>query len=111
MYVRICTWECDLQKADEAVEMFRRDIIPAMKRHPECIGMQMMGDGTHRVTLSIFKSEQDYRAFLDKKTEFGGYMDKFAETYVEGSWPTILDYPILISSVDTAAGEGEHDRT
>ena len=99
MYVRTSHWRCKPEFAEESVRLFRHLVFETMESEPDCLAMQLLGEGEARVAVTVFSSEESYRAWKRRTAEIERITDAFAHMYVDGERPTPFDYPILASKV------------
>ena len=99
MYIRTAHWKCKPECSDEAMELFRTLVLSTMEKEPDCIGMQLMGEGNNRIAVSIFRSEAAYRDWKTRTKDLKGITDAFAHMYIDDEAPVPFDYPILVSRI------------
>lgn len=99
MYIRTSHWRCKAEFAKESVELFEDLVFEIMENEPDCLAMQLMGEGESRIAVTVFSSESAYRAWKRRTADIQGITDAFAYMYVDGEPPRPFDYPILASRV------------
>ena len=107
MYIRTSHWKCKPECHEESVTLFRSLVLSTMEDEPDCIGMQLMGEGDDRIAVSIFRSEAAYLDWKARTEHLKGITDAFAHMYVGDQPPVPFDYPILVSGIfrDTRAND------
>ncbi|MDE0208847.1 MAG: antibiotic biosynthesis monooxygenase [Boseongicola sp.] len=104
MYVRTSHWRCKPEFADESVKLFRSLVFETMESEPDCLAMQLMGEGEARIAVTVFSSEDAYLAWKARTADLKGITDAFAYMYVDGEAPKPFDYPLLASRVYDRGG-------
>ena len=99
MYVRTSHWRCKPEFAEESARLFRELVFRTMESEPDCLAMQLMGEGEARIAVTVFSSEARYRAWKARTADIEGITDAFAHMYVDDEPPRPFDYPILASRV------------
>ena len=99
MYVRTSHWRCRPEFAEDSVHLFRQLVFKAMESEPDCLAMQLMGEGEARIAVTVFSSEETYRAWKRRTADIEHITDAFAHMYVDGERPKPFDYPMLASKV------------
>ncbi len=99
MYIRTSHWRCKAQYAEESVELFEDLVFRTMENEPDCLAMQLMGEGESRIAVTVFSSESAYRAWKRRTAHIQGITDAFAHMYIDGEPPRPFDYPILASRI------------
>ena len=99
MYVRTSHWRCKPEFAEASVRLFRQLVFETMESEPDCVAMQLLGEGEARIAVTVFSSEEAYRAWKVRTANIERITDAFAHMYVDDERPTPFDYPILASKV------------
>lgn len=81
------------------MRLFRHLVFKTMESEPDCLAMQLLGEGEARVAVTVFSSEESYRAWIRRTADIERITDAFAHMYVDGERPMPFDYPILASKV------------
>ena len=99
MYIRTAHWKCKPECSEESIELFRTLVLQTVEKDPDCIGIQLMGEGTNRIAVTIFRSEAEYRNWKRRTKNLKGITDAFAHMYIDDEPPVPFDYPILVSRI------------
>jgi len=99
MYIRTSHWRCKPEFEQESVRLFEELVLPTMENEPNCLAMQLMGEGEARIAVTVFSSEDAYNSWKRSTATIRKVTDAFAEMYIDGERPRPFDYPLLVSHV------------
>ena len=99
MYVRTSHWRCKPEFAEESARLFKELVFRVMEHEPDCLAMQLMGEGEARIAVTVFSSEEAYRAWKRRTTDIRDITDAFSHMYVDDEAPRPFDYPLLASRI------------
>ncbi len=109
MYVRTSHWKCKAEFEEESIRLFEKLVFKTMESEPDCLAMQLMGEGQDRIAVTVFSSEEAYRSWKKRTGDIKGITDAFAHMYLDGVPPRPYDYMLLASKIYDRDRNGGRD--
>ena len=109
MYVRTSHWKCKAEFEEESIRLFEKLVFKTMESEPDCLAMQLMGEGQDRIAVTVFSSEEAYRSWKKRTGDIKGITDAFAHMYLDGVPPRPFDYMLLASKIYDRDRNGGRD--
>ena len=95
MFIRVTRWEMRPERWDDALALFRDEVVPFLERQPGFLRVLFGGDAISRrgVTITMWQSEGHALAF-----ERGGEAARAREPMAQvfAAPPEIVGYPVLL---------------
>jgi heme-degrading monooxygenase HmoA len=94
MFVDVARWEVQPERWDEAIALFRTEVVPVFERQPGFLRVLLIGDNLsgRGMTVTFWQKEADVRTF-DRSGALSAALGSLAGLFVAP--PQRVGYPVV----------------